>query len=356
MNRNKAYPMVQAILAAMLFGASAPLSKILLGSIEPIPLTSFLYLGSGTGLLLFQAISSLIRKKSQIEAPLTVSDIPWLTGAVMFGGVIAPIILMFSLRVTPASTSSLLLNFEGVATTVIAVLFFKESAGKRVWTAVLLITCACVLLSWDFSNKWGLSIGALGIISACLCWGIDNNLTRNISSKNPFLIVTIKGFGAGLFSLILSFMLGNTLPDIKVILMAMLLGCFSYGLSIVLFVLAMRNMGSARTSALFGTAPFIGTILSFLLYNDKPGILFAAALPVMILGAALLLKENHSHRHLHEYTVHEHKHTHTDGHHNHVHQNEALAEGTYHSHIHTHEEMEHEHPHLPDIHHRHKHD
>lgn len=355
MSKSKLYPMAQALLAALLFGASAPLSKILLGDIEPIPLAAFLYIGSGTGLLLFQVLNHAIRKSSNTEAPLTQKDIPWLVGAVLFGGVIAPIILMSSLRITPASTSSLLLNFEGVATTVIAVLVFKENTGKRVWIAVLLITSASIFLSWDFSNKWGLSIGALGILSACFCWGIDNNFTRNISSKNPFSIVTIKGFGAGLFSLFLAIVLGNTIPDIKIILAAMLLGCFSYGVSIVLFVLAMRNMGSARTSALFGTAPFIGALLSFLLYNDSPTAMFIAALPIMVIGTILLLREEHSHKHLHQYLVHEHRHTHTDEHHNHIHDDGSIKEDLYHSHVHVHEEMEHVHSHMPDIHHRHEH-
>lgn len=355
MNKTKVYPMVQALMAALLFGASAPLSKILLGNIAPIPLASFLYIGSGAGLLLFQVLDRVVKNNYIVEAPLTRKDFPWLIGAAMFGGVIAPILLMSSLRTTPASTSSLLLNFEGVATTVIAVLFFKENIGKKVWIAVFLITSASIVLSWDFSNKWGFSIGALGIISACFCWGIDNNFTRNISSKNPFSIVTVKGFGAGLFSLLMSFILGNTMPNLKIILSAMLLGCFSYGFSIVLFVLAMRNMGSARTSALFGTAPFIGIILSFLLYNDKPNVMFITALIVMVIGTAVLLKEKHSHRHLHQYLVHEHKHTHIDMHHNHIHENDIIEGGIYHSHVHTHEEIGHEHPHMPDIHHRHMH-
>lgn len=355
MDKSKVYPMIQALLAALLFGASAPLSKILLGSIEPVPLASFLYIGSGTGLLLIQVLNRIVRKNINVEASLTQKDVPWLIGAILFGGVIAPIILMYSLRITPASTSSMLLNFEGVATTIIAAVFFKESIGKKVWIAVLLITSASILLSWDFSNKWGLSIGALGIIFACLCWGIDNNFTRNISSKNPFSIVAIKGLAAGLFSLFLSIMLGSSIPPFKVILSAMFLGCFSYGFSIVLFVLAMRNMGSARTSAFFGTAPFIGTILSFLLYNEKPNVFFIAALPVMIIGAVLLLREEHSHRHLHEYTVHEHKHIHIDSHHYHTHEDDMAQEDISHSHIHTHEAMEHEHSHMPDIYHRHKH-
>jgi Permeases of the drug/metabolite transporter (DMT) superfamily len=351
----KAYPAIQAILAAILFGASAPLSKVLLGDIEPVPLASFLYLGSGIGLLLSKSIQGIISKQNGKEAPLTRKDFPWLLGAIVFGGVIAPIILMVSLQTTPASTASLLLNFEGVATTLIALLVFKENIGRRVGIAVSLITLSSILLSWDVSNQWGFSLGALGVISACICWGIDNNFTRNISAKNPFTIVIAKGIGAGLFSLLLTFIFKIHLPSFKLVLGAMFLGFFSYGLSIVLFVLAMRSMGSARTSAFFGTAPFIGAFLSFLLFKSSVNELFITALPLMVFGAILLLKDEHGHLHIHYEIKHEHKHTHNDGHHNHVHEIATNPSDDSHSHIHDHEVLEHSHQHFPDIHHRHDH-
>ncbi|GKU24569.1 DMT family transporter [Clostridium folliculivorans] len=355
MNKAKVFPIVQSLLAALLFGASAPLAKILLGQIDPIPLAAFLYLGSGTGLLIYQIVLNLISKDKKSEAPLSKKELPWLLGAITFGGVIAPIILMTSLKVTPASTAALLLNFEGVATTLIALFFFKESIGKRVWIAVICITIASIALSWDFSNQWGFSLGALGVVGACVCWGIDNNFTRNISAKNPYTIVILKGFGAGLFSLFLTFLLKYHIPQLKVVLLAMILGCFSYGLSIVLFVFAMRNLGSARTSAFFGTAPFIGVILAFLFNHDIPNAMFYVALPVMILGTFFLLKEDHNHKHTHEHILHEHRHCHNDEHHNHIHLPGEVPESGYHSHAHEHEELKHEHPHVPDIHHRHIH-
>jgi drug/metabolite transporter (DMT)-like permease len=262
---------------------------------------------------------------------------------------------MISLQRTPASTASLLLNFESVATTFIAWIIFKENIGRRVGLAVGLITLSSILLSWDFSNQWGLSIGALGVIFACICWGIDNNFTRNISAKNPFSIVTVKGICAGLFSLVLSVLLGSPMPDFKIILCAMLLGFFSYGLSIVLFVLAMRNLGSARTSAFFGTAPFIGAIVSFLIYKSLPDVMLMAAIPIMVLGAVLLLRDQHDHKHFHKLITHEHKHAHIDGHHNHMHENASVSTNTTHSHVHEHEILEHTHQHMPDIHHRHSH-
>lgn len=355
MNKLRIYPAMQAILAAILFGVSAPLSKILLGNIEPVPLASFLYLGSGIGLFLYQLVNYIIVRQNFAEASLSKKDAPWLLGAIIIGGVIAPIVLMLSLQKTPASTASLLLNFEGVATTMIALVVFKENIGRKVGIAVGLITLSSILLSWDFSNQWGLSFGALGVILACVCWGIDNNFTRNISSKNPFTIVTIKGIGAGFFSLLLSFLLKSSMPDLKIIFGAMLLGFFSYGLSIVLFVLAMRNLGSARTSAFFGTAPFIGSALSFLIYGSAPNAMFAIALPIMIVGTVLLIEDRHEHMHLHEQVKHDHKHTHNDEHHDHMHKDITASSDISHSHVHEHDALYHTHQHMPDIHHRHKH-
>jgi drug/metabolite transporter (DMT)-like permease len=355
MNKSKFYPIMMALLASLLFGASAPITKILLGQIEPIPLASLLYLGSGLGLLVFQIINFIIKKQVINEASLKKKDFLWLLGAIITGGIIAPIVLLISLKITPASTASLLLNFEGVATTIIAIIFFKENAGKQILIAVALIALASIVLSWDFRNQWGFSIGSLGIILACFCWGIDNNFTRNISSKNPFSIVTIKGIVAGLFSLILATILKNQMPSFKVIIIAMIIGFFCYGLSIVLFVLAMRDLGSTRTSALFATAPFIGSILSFILLGDIPSNMFFISLPIMIIGAVLLLKEEHQHKHIHEIIQHEHRHNHSDEHHCHEHSGEQININGYHSHLHTHKSIEHNHQHSPDIHHRHIH-
>lgn len=348
-------PIIEALFAALLFGGSAPLAKILLEEVSPVPLAAFLYLGSGTGLLMYQIISKLSKKHTSAEASLSSKDIPWLIGAIVFGGIIAPIILMSSLKETPASTAALLLNFEGVATTLIAVLFFKEGIGKRIWIAIICITLASIVLSWDFSNQWGISFGALGILGACICWGIDNNFTRNISGKNPFVIVIIKGFVAGTFSLLLTFIIGSAIPTAGTIIKIMVLGCFSYGFSIVLFVLAMRSLGSARTSAFFGTSPFIGALLAFILLGDIPNMLFIVSVPIMLTGTIFILKEDHCHKHLHEHMIHDHRHCHEDNHHEHYHSLGEMSKDGYHSHIHEHEERLHEHSHTPDIHHRHVH-
>jgi len=352
MIKKNIYPMAQAILAAILFGISAPVSKLILGYVEPIPMAAFLYLGSGIGLLLFRIIQRLNRNNKRVEAKIVKSDVKWIIGAIIAGGVFAPIVLMFSLPNTPASIASMLLNFEGVATTLIATLVFKEAIGKRIWLAVVLITIASILLLLNFNGKFGFSIGALGVLLACILWGADNNFTRNISAKDPFIIVTIKGLGAGTFSILLALVTRSNFPGIKLVLEIMLLGFFSYGLSIVLFIYAMRSLGASRTSAFFGIAPFVGTILSFILFRELPNILFYISVPIMILGAILILGEKHGHQHSHIPLEHEHRHIHKDEHHTHKHKE---GENLEHSHLHEHDNTEHIHPHKPDIHHRHRH-
>ncbi|MGE5576013.1 MAG: DMT family transporter, partial [Syntrophothermus sp.] len=294
MNHTRIYPIIQALIAAALFGASAPFAKLLLGAIEPVPLAAFLYLGSGLGVMLVRWARHVDGRLASTEAQMERGDLPWLAGAVLAGGVAAPILLMFSLRNTPAATAALLLNFEGVATTLIAALLFNEAIGRRVWLAILFVTAASVLLSWNIGGEWGISLGAGGVLGACALWGLDNNFTRNVSAKDPLAIVSVKGIGAGIFSMLLALVLHNPFPGLRSVLGAMLLGSVSYGLSIVLFILAMRSLGAARTSALYGTAPFAGALLSFVIFREAPGALFFAALPLMIAGAALLLGERHA--------------------------------------------------------------
>jgi drug/metabolite transporter (DMT)-like permease len=342
------------LFAAVLFGASAPLSKLLLGEVQPVPLAAFLYLGSGTGaflMLLFQRLRSGGRT---VDAHLSRGDLPWLGGALLAGGIGAPIILLLGLERTPASTASLLLNFEGVATTLIAVSFFKESIDRRITWAIGLVTLASILLTWTGGN-WDFSLGALGIVGACFLWGLDNNFTRHISAKNPLIIVGVKGLGAGTFSLVLCLLIKQQLPALNIVLLAMLLGSISYGISIQLFIVAMRSMGAARTSTLFGIAPVVGVILSLVLLREKPQTMFWAALPVMLAGAWLMLTENHSHQHIHESLEHNHRHSHLDEHHIHVCQEDVPLVNGSHTHEHRHEPLEHEHAHTPDLHHRHKH-
>lgn len=356
MNKQKTYSLLifYALMAAILFASSTPLSKILIGDIDPIPMAAFLYLGSGIGAFLLRGILKIKDPAKTREAKLTKPDIPWLAGAILFGGVLAPIVLLFGLQITPASTASLLLNFENVATALIAAVFFKEAIGKRVGWAIALITIASIFLSLTW-GKWGFSVGVFLILAAGVFWGLDNNFTRNISERDPLQIVMFKGLGAGLFSLVLTFLLHKPLPDIGKILLSSGLGVVSYGLSIALIILSMRGLGSARAYAWFGSSPFIALLLSLAIFQDKPNPNLWIGLAFMLAGAWLMLSESHAHKHLHSHLIHDHAHTHPDDHHTHSHPElEPLGKIT-HSHFHEHEPFEHSHEHTPDIHHRHEH-
>jgi len=337
---------IQALLAALFFGASAPISKLLLGDVPPVLMAAFLYLGSGTGISLVKLSQRLT--SNQKEAGIKSPDVKWLAGAILSGGILAPIILMISLKNTPASTASLLLNFEGVGTTLIALFFFGESISRRALAAIFAITLASIFLSTDFQSGFGFSLSALGVLLACFLWGLDNNLTRNISAKDPLTIVAWKGLVAGSFSLLLGLLLGQQLPTLIILLSILLLGFISYGLSTMLFIYSMRGLGAARTSALYGTAPLAGVFLSILIFKDPITFLFGIAALMMVAGALLLANEEHAHFHIHMPVVHEHRHQHDDDFHAHREDKET------HSHEHEHPQMEHEHGHMPDIHHRHE--
>ena len=338
----------QALLAALFFGASAPISKLLLGDVHPVLMAAFLYLGSGIGISLTRLLQRI--SPNEREAGIKSPDIKWLAGAIISGGIAAPIILMISLKNTPASTASLLLNFECVATTLIAMLIFKEAISRRAWIAIAVITLASILLSTNFGNSWGMSLGAFGVILACVLWGVDNNFTRNISAKDPLTIVAWKGLISGTFSLLLGLLLGQRLPTLTSILSILLLGFLSYGLSTMLFIYSMRGLGAARTSALYGTAPLAGVLLSIVIFGELPSLLFIIAAIIMVGGALLLINEEHAHSHVHTVLFHEHSHRHDD----HAHKHDQV-DGV-HSHEHEHPAEEHEHGHMPDIHHRHGHE
>ena len=345
MRENNIRYIFQALLAALFFGASAPISKLLLGDVPPVLMAAFLYLGSGTGISLIKLSHRLT--SNQKEAGIKAPDVKWLAGAIISGGIVAPIILMISLQNTAASTASLLLNFEGVGTTLIALFFFRESISRRALTAIFAITIASIFLSTNFAGGSGLSLGALGVLLACVLWGVDNNLTRNISAKDPLTIVACKGLVAGTFSLLLGLLLGQRLPALTSILSILLLGFLSYGLSTMLFIYSMRGLGAARTSALYGTAPLAGVLLSILIFRDPITLLFGVAAVLMVAGALLLANEEHAHFHIHMPVVHEHRHSHDEFH---EHDETDVA----HSHEHEHPRTEHEHGHMPDIHHRHE--
>ena len=341
-----------AVMAAVLFGASTPFSKILLSKTEPVLLAGLLYLGSGVGL----AIWSWLRSRSKggtREAQLKRSDIPWLAGAILAGGLIGPILLMVGLAITPASSASLLLNLEGVFTAMLAWFVFKENFDRRIAFGMVAITLGGLLLSWGGRPEVGVPWGALAITGACLAWGIDNNLTRRVSAGDPVQIAALKGLFAGTMNLTIALVAGATVPTLLTVTMAALLGFFGYGVSLTLFVLALRHIGTARTGAYFSLAPFVGALISLLILRDSLGYQFVIAAALMGGGVWLHLTERHEHKHEHEAIEHDHKHVH-DEHHQHEHE-ESAPLGEPHSHPHRHERMVHSHPHYPDIHHRHAH-
>lgn len=338
--------------SAALFGASTPLAKTLLGGgIDPWLLAGLLYLGAGLGLGLFHLLRRA-RGGPASEAPLHRRDLPWLALVVLTGGVVGPLLLMIGLAQTPASTAALLLNVEGLATMAIAWVVFRENVDRRLLLGALAILAGAVLLSWQ-GDAAGFSLGALAIVGACLAWGIDNNLTRKLSSADPVQIAMVKGLVAGAVNLGLALARGAQLPMVGEIAVAGVVGFLGYGVSLALFVLALRHLGAARTGAYFSTAPFIGALLALMLFAEPLTSILVAAATLMGIGLYLHLAEHHEHEHVHEVMTHGHRHAH-DEHHRHSHgPNDPLGEP--HAHAHWHEAMRHKHPHYPDLHHRHNH-
>jgi drug/metabolite transporter (DMT)-like permease len=344
---------VYALAAAVLFGASTPFSKLLLSSVQPVLLAALLYLGSGCGLTLWLWLGSWLTGKKTQEAPLNRADIPWLAGAVFFGGVAGPLLLMLGLAATPAADASLLLNLEGVLTALLAWFVFKENFDRRIALGMACITGGGILISWTGNPSGGVPWGALGIVGACLAWGIDNNLTRKVSAGNPLQIAAIKGLAAGAVNLAIALAAGARLPDFLTVTAASAVGLLGYGVSLTCFVLALRCLGTARTGAYFSLAPFVGAGLSLLIFREGFSFIFLAAAALMGIGVWLHLTERHEHMHEHEEMFHDHRHVH-DEHHQHTHGPDDPP-GEPHSHPHFHPAMRHSHPHYPDIHHRHKH-
>ncbi len=336
-----------ALLAAVLFGLSAPIAKILVGSVSPQALAGLLYIGSGAGL----TILALFRS-TRADAGLKAADVPFLTGAIAFGGIAAPVLLMFGLQRTPASGAALLLNLEAVFTVVIAWAVFRENINLHIAAGLVAIVAGGVVLSWSGSFQLAEYRGPLAIAAACLCWGVDNNLTQRISAADPVRIASLKGLAAGTVNTVLAFSLGQW-HYTPLMWPALALGFVSYGLSLVLYIGALRELGTARAGNYFSVAPFVGAILGVLVWRDPVTLALSAAGALMGIGVWLNMTETHEHFHIHEPMTHEHLHTH-DIHHQHEHL-PTDPPGEPHTHPHRHERLEHSHPHYPDIHHRHPH-
>ena len=338
-----------ALGSAILFGASAPLSKLLLGIVDPWLLAGVLYLGAGIGLAVVLAARGRVGLQTS-EARLRRSDGPWLVAIVFFGGMVGPVLLMFGLSQTSAASGSLLLNLEGLATMGIAWLVFRENVDRRLLLGAAAIVGGAMLLSWKQGGAQ-LDVGGLLIAGACLSWGIDNNLTRKLSSVDPVQIAMIKGLVAGIANFILAFVLGASLPHPVILAGGALIGFLGIGVSLVMFILGLRHLGAARTGAYFSLAPFIGAIISLVVFRDALSWQLIAAGTLMAIGLWFHLTERHEHEHWHEALEHEHAHVH-DEHHQHTHDGPVTEP---HSHWHRHRPISHIHPHYPDLHHRHGH-
>jgi drug/metabolite transporter (DMT)-like permease len=337
-----------ALAAAVLFGVSTPLAKTLLVATPPVLLAGLLYAGSGLGL-------SLVRLGRGFRgASLTSAEWPWLIGAILAGGLLGPVLLMYGLAHTSAAQASLLLNLESVLTALLAWVVFRENAGRQVVLGMALIVAGGVLLAWPAQRGVGTSlIGAVSVAAACACWALDNNLTRSVSGGDPVFIAAAKGLAAGITNIALALGLGAHFPAPQVIAAALTVGFLGYGVSLALYVLALRGLGAARAGAYFSTAPFVGAALAIAVFGEPVSWLFWLAALLMAGGVWLHLTEIHEHEHAHPALTHAHPHRH-DAHHQHEHAGDWDGSEP-HTHEHTHAPLVHAHPHYPDVHHRHKH-
>src|SRR3954451_5770971 len=336
-----------ALASAVLFGASTPFAKLLLGTVDPWLMAGLLYIGAGLGLAIIHLSRGVLRLPA-IEAPLRRPDVPWLAAVLLSGGVLGPLLLMLGLARSDAAAASLLLNLEGLATMGIAWVVFRENVDRRLLLGAFAILAGAVLLSWQGHAAFQWS--GLLIAGACLCWGIDNNLTRKLSSSDPVQIAMIKGLTAGAVNLVLALWQGAAMPPAGTLAAAGVVGFLGYGVSLALFVLGLRYLGAARTGAYFSLAPLVGALLAVAMLGEPLSVQLIIAGCLMGFGLWLHLAEQHEHEHLHEPMEHEHRHRH-DEHHQHEH---SLTDppGEPHYHWHRHARLVHRHPHYPDLHHR----
>ena len=327
-----------AILAAVFYAVNVPISKVLLREVGPTTMAALLYLGAGVGIGMLSLSSRNSWEKSE---PLSKKDLPYVIGMIVLD-IAAPIFLMLGISYGSSANASLLGNFEIVATTLIALFIFREAVSKRLWAAIALITLSSILLSFEGTDSLRFSYGSLFVLLATVCWGFENNCTRNIASKSTYEIVVLKGIFSGLGSLLIAFIMRETMPGTGYAVVALLLGFVSYGLSIFLYVRAQRVLGAAKTSAYYAVAPFVGAFLSFVFLKEQLSWKYLTALAVMIAGSALVVVDTlirqHAHQHVHTFThthdgsththtvVHTHEHNHyvTDSKHGHHHSNKEL--------------------------------
>jgi drug/metabolite transporter (DMT)-like permease len=343
-----------ALASAVLFGVSTPAAKALLGLVDAVVLAGLFYCGAGIGIALLRILAGpILNAPAARQQPLARRDYGWLAGAIALGGVAGPVLLMLGLSRTPAATASLLLTMEGAATALLAWFVFQENFDRRIALGMACLVAGAAMVSWSGTPTIESLAGPLAIIAACIAWGIDNNLTRKVSLADPLQIVQLKGLIAGPVNLLLGLWAGGSLPGALEILVGGLVGFVCYGLSLALFVVALRHLGAARTGAYFSTAPFIGAATAVVASQQPLTIQLVAAGALMALGVWLHVTERHAHAHTHARMVHAHAHTH-DEHHRHSHGPQDPP-GEPHTHAHEHEPLTHSHPHVPDMHHDHRH-
>lgn len=336
---------VRCLLAAVLFGASAPAASELAGDIPSLMLAGLLYVGAGLAV-----VPSVVSSPPKAVA-LRRDWRPALV-AVVAGGAIGPALLVAGLDRAPAATASILLNLELAATVLLAATIFREYLGRRVLVGATLVTAAGAILTWEPGAE--LSIGALLIAGACLAWGLDNGVTAKIDQLSPEQVVLLKGFVAGLANLVLGFAFAEGATDVGAgqVVAGLAIGAAGYGASIVLWVKGARELGAARGQVIFAAAPFIGAVIAWSVLGESVTVAQLLAVVVAATGVGVSLKSAHHHQHAHEAIEHEHEHDHDDGHHDHSH--DKPVEGR-HTHVHQHRPTRHSHPHVPDLHHRHRH-
>jgi len=287
--KTKGLATVYAILAAALYAINIPLSKLLMNYVSPTMMAAFLYLGAGLGLIIYSLVERLCGKEIKRE-PLTKKELPY-TVAMVLLDIAAPILLMLGIKMSNSANVSLLNNFEIVATSIIALVIFKEVISKRLWIAIGLVTAASVILSFGGEGAFSFNPGSLFVIGACLCWGFENNCTKMISNKSSVEIVIIKGSLSGLGSLIVAFILNEKIPDLLWILCVLALGFVAYGLSIHFYIMAQKDLGAAKTSAFYSIAPFLGVMFSFVILGENPKIQFYVALIIMVISTYIMVKD-----------------------------------------------------------------
>jgi len=335
-----------SLAAALLFGAGTPLAKLLLEGVSPWLLAGLLYLGSGIGLTIYRLISPAATVR------LPIREKSFLAGAILSGGIIGPVLLMMGLTVMPASGASLLLNAEGVFTALLAWFAFKENFDRSIALGMVAIIAGAIVLSWPHEARFSGIWPSLAILGACFAWGVDNNLTRKVSLTDATWIASVKGLVAGCLNLILAFSLGASLPSWPNLIAALVVGFLAYGISLALFVIGLRHLGTARTGAYFSIAPFFGALLAVAFGEEITASLLIAG-GLMALGIWLHLTERHLHEHTHGVVQHQHEHIH-DSHHQHTH-DIPIDSTIKHTHYHQHESITHSHEHFPDSHHQHNH-